>query len=267
MKEKAAKVVPELIQRGVKAFTQKGLQSKAREQISTVGQKVGEEIEKIPAGTKTIMQPIIDAVDMLKSGYKVGKVDVVPQATKQIDDVKKILVQLGEETDTKNVIKLRQIWDSVIAKTGKANPFVEEATTFRNEATRVATNAIREELAKAHPSLAVVNKEYNFWKNVDDLISKAVEKSAGKGTSLEQKMLGAGAVLAQISGGINPVKLGKGLLTGAILKNLNKLMNSTAWRTTSAVTKNKIADTITSGNMAILNNLVLRIIAGNSQEK
>ena len=58
-------------------------------------------------------------------------------------------------------------------------------------AKREATNSIRRELARDHPSIAKVNAEYSLWKSVDEILQETILRTEGQ-AGLLKHISGAG---------------------------------------------------------------------------
>jgi hypothetical protein len=51
-----------------------------------------------------------------------------------------------------------------------------------------AADAIREEFAKADPSLAALNKEFSFWKNAEKVVDETILRREGQARPLGRKI-------------------------------------------------------------------------------
>lgn len=255
-KRTAERVAPGLAERKITALSRESLQRKATEQTSKVGAAVEETIEAIPKGTSLKTQPIIESIEKTKQGFTVKGVVVEPGKLEVANKLQDIVKKLGDELDTDNIIKLRRVWDETIRKSGKGfglNP----KDAFSLEVKKVATNKIRNELAKEVPELAVINKEFAFWKGVKDTITGTVERTAGKKSFTQQQAGALGAAAGFIKGGA-----GVAVLAGVAAKNLIKLTSSTAWKTMSAKKKTQLAEAIESGSTKKINEVLKRLLAG-----
>lgn len=247
-KKEAEKVVPGLIDKGVKGSLQK-IETRATKELTETGAKIDEIIEALPEGSKIKVKPVVDSITDWQQGYIVqGKV-INDKAVKLGDDLKQVFTQFGDIVDTKNMRQIRQILDEEIAmgKGFTADVITKIDTKVKYEATK----AIREELAKEVPGLDALNKEYTFWKSVEDVVGATLERTKGQSGRLRE---GAGALLGGISGAKGGVETA--LIGAAIGKIMTKVINSPTWKTTSAGVRNEIADALVSGNRERLFNVI-----------
>lgn len=251
MKLKSAKVVPELLNRGVTALSRKSLASKAGEGLSKAGEALETALENIKPKTPLSVGPVLKALQESKKAFMVPgkKVIAEPKAIQAIEQIEGVVKELGPKVSFESLRGLRQIWDKSVAKS--KGFLMDEASNFSVMAKREASNAIRKEIAKKFPDLAKVNAEYSFWKNVDDVIGSTVQRTAGQGSGLADKVAtAAGAASGLVRGGVS-----QAAQTALVFNALSKAINSTAWKTFSAVQKNKLADSLAKGSFG--NALVL----------
>jgi len=254
-KDISKKIAPELAERKVTAFSRAGLEKKATKLASESGEAISEFIENIPTttiGTKSI----IDAIEATKSKFTIKGVVVEPEKIKVADDLIAIVKEFGDELEADNIIQLRRVWDEVIDEAGKGFG-LEAKETAKLKVKKVATNKIRDELAKEFPDLAKINKEFSFWNNVKKTIGETIERTSGKKSFSEQQAGRLGAGAGFIKGGIEDA-----VLIGVAAKNFVKLTNSTAWKTISAKKKMQLAEAIESGNAGKVAEVIKRLLLG-----
>ncbi|MDO8621849.1 MAG: hypothetical protein Q7R80_01305, partial [bacterium] len=215
---------------------QTALTRRAEQEAAVAGERVGEVLEQVPEAVRVKTQPIIDALEKSKSAVtitgKAGDVVAEPGVIKAADELIGVVQEMGAEVSVGSLRKLRQIWDKTIARSKKGFAPLDEATAI--DLKRTATKSIREELAKDLPDLAVANKEYTFWKNVQDVLEQTTTRRVGQAKPIGQRIAkGAGFVGGAATGGI-----GQGFFMAETLGLLSKAVNSTAWATFSAVQKN-----------------------------
>jgi hypothetical protein len=252
--------VPELIDRGVRALTLKGLLKKSTNTVETLGQAIDDAWRGLPPGTTAELDPIVsamkqsatDALTIPKPGGGVQPVTgLAEHALRQVDGLGEILRNAAEvnpvtgklEVGVENLRKLRQAWDKVAKNAGKFEG-ANLADTASGEIHAMGSNAIREKLAQDFPDIAAINKEFSFWKNVNKVVSDTVLRKEGQAPSLTKQIAGlAGAVGGGAKGGVHGALLGQKAM-GA----LQDFMQSAAWRTSSAVLKDRLAKQIMSNN-------------------
>lgn len=262
MKRTAEKVVPGMLERGVTAFTRKGLQAKAGGMLEKAGAALDAELATIPAKSRIPFRPVLKALEDAKNEFMVAgtKVAAEPKAIEAIDGIKKVITDVakghGDNVPFESMRSLRQIWDAAVARAKSGKGFLmDELGNFSLDAKKTGSNAIRKELATKFPNLAKVNAEYSFWKGVTDVVDATVERTASHGTPLGEKV----ATAAGVAGGMAAGGPAKAAEAGAVMKAIHGLANSTAWKTMSAVNKAKLAKAMMSGNAADVLALVARL--------
>lgn len=260
MKAIATKVTPELIQRRV-IGSLKSIGSTAASRAEIAGEAVGEAIERVPSKLKIQTKPILEALEKMKSEYQTvtsrGKTIVnEPNAVRAIDQVKDIVTRYGKSASFQDLLQLRRQWDKVIQK---SRGFLQDdLANFATAAKRTATNSIRQEFAKAAPDVAKVNREFSFWSDVEKLADATLQRKAGQQT---QSLVGRGAKAAAGIGGFMQGGPGFGAAMYTVTNALERLVNSGAWRTVDAVTKNRIASLIERGQIEEVANIMTKLLA------
>ena len=254
-----ARVVPELLDRGVTSMTMKGLKEQAQSHIDAVGSAIGDAWDNLPAGTKTDFEPVYQKLqEAIEQAHSVpdssGKlIPKGPEAERAIGNIEKLQQTLLDvaEVDPSGKIQipvdkvhvLKQYFDDIAARAGRYGG-KDLADSSAAEAHGLAADAMRNELALDHPEIAALNKEYSFWKNVHKVVSDTVERRQGQAKPLGRKMArAAGQAAGFVEGGVHGAILG-----GAAMDALEAATSSPAWKTVSAVLKSKLADAIASGN-------------------
>lgn len=260
-----AKVVPELLDRGVTAMSLKGLQAQAAHHISAVGSAIGDAWDNLPAGTSTELEPVYDrlqsAIDDTHSvadsaGNMIPKGPEAERAIGNISKLQQTLVDVSEAdpatgklvVPVDKIRALRQYFDDIAARAGRYSG-KDLADQSAAEAHGIAADSIRSELAKDHPEIAALNKEYSFWKNVHQITSDTISRQQGQSRPL-------GVQLARAGGFVKAGPLGAEAM-GALTESVR----STAWRTASAVIKDRLADAIASGSQSAVDFYVKKIAA------
>lgn len=264
-KIRSAEVAPELVDRGVTAFSLKGLKNKAVGQINQLGQAIGDAWDNLPAGTKVEATPVFDQIQksiddthtiLDSSGKSIPKGPEAARAIKNSTALQETLLDVAEQNPTTGQLEipveklraLRQYFDTVSKQAGRF-----DGAALKDQSTAaahgMAADAIREELGKTFPDIAKLNKEYSFWKNVDQVVGDTLLRKQGQSTPLTKQLLGtAGAAAGYGSGGLKGAVIGKNAM-----EMLQEAASSPAWRTYSAVFKDRLAKAISSGNKGAIN--------------
>lgn len=240
------KVVPELLDRGVKTKNIESLSTLAKEKVSTAGKSIESFIEKIPQETKIKITPVFEALDKMKTKYIVEGKIVNPQATKAIDLVKKTVAQFGEDVSPKSIIQVRRILDENIAA-GKGFT-ADRITKLSVKAEKAATDAIREVLSKDFPDLAKLNAEFTLWNNVKNITKATLKRTSTQGKGLSQVISSTVGGASGFASGDNMEERLKNAVVGAAIGKYVGVFKSPGYKMLSANTKNKLAKIIASGD-------------------
>lgn len=251
-------VAPGLIQRGVTAVTRKGLQAKIAASVEDLGQQVGDAIDALPPDAALPLNTIHQAIDsagakqfMVQSPN--GPVLATPEAAQgmaTLDQLKSVISAGATKDSQGNLVvdsrylrELRQNWDSKIAE-GKGfttNDFVNNA---KMAAYRAGTGAVRDEFAKAYPNVDAINKEYSLYRNAQKVIDATINRTQSQSKPLGRQLARAGMATAGMATG-GPAKAA---LDAAAVDALMGAFQSSAWRTATAVMKDRLASAVMKGN-------------------
>jgi hypothetical protein len=254
------KIAPELRKRKIIAFSKEGLSSKIAQELETAGNKLNIELAKILPETQVKIKPIIDALEESKNQFLVKGTDIIaePQAFKAASELQEIVAKLGDKASFESLRSLRQIWDKAVAK---SKGFQKQLSDLdKLDIKKDATNAIRNELAKEFPDVAKINAEYSLWKNAETVINETLRRTTGQKLPLSQR-------LGQAAGrGVGLTKgLWEAIIYGELLKNAIGFFQSTAWKTVSAASKQKLAEALIEGNKVKANRILMAMMINKGQ--
>ncbi len=252
----AQKLTPQILQRGLKG-SREALQEKA----ATTLHDVGTELDAIltqhaqqPIG----IQPVVAALETSKDAFRTTSaagavVEFEPRAIKQLTGLQQVLTDLGPTPTVEQLVAVRRAWDKVVSQAGgfehRAVGAIGVPLKDISEAwaKREATGSIRELLAQQVPDLAAINKEWAFWKNLNDVLLQTMKRTQPQGVGLGRVVTtGAGAAAGAVAGSsLGPV----GALSGAaalakVSDMARSVMQSPAWRLASAQLKDDLANAI-----------------------
>lgn len=250
------KVVPQLLERNQATLTRGGLANLAGKNVERLGSEIDSAVQAVPASLKPDTKRVMDALEKYKTGFQVNGVDVDPDAIKKATELQSIVSGLGDDVSYQSLNRVRQIWDKKVAQAGGfAGKTLAEGSMV--DAQKEGANAIRRELSKASPDIAKINSEFHFWKGVDDVLAQTEQRQTGQSGGLMRK-LGTAAIGA---GGLAHGGVREAAAFGLVAYSLSKAVQSTAWRTTSAVMKNQLADAIAKGSAKEATDIMTRITA------
>lgn len=267
-KAKAASIIPGLIENKTTAFTQQGLAKKIGTKLDTAGANMDAVLAGIPDNAPVNINNVIAKLEDAKFSFMVkganGKMVIAdPAAVKHIQGFQDILKEVGgTDAPFASVRKLRQIWDKGIAQ---AKGFYGKTLTEGSliDAQKEAASALREELVKGRPDLERVNKDYHFWAKAQKVIGDTVERTQSQAKPLGQRILGA----AGTAGGFATGGLGGAVAGNAVMNSLGKLVNSTGWKTISALQKTNLASLIGSGKNSQALSLITKLLGSANTNK
>jgi hypothetical protein len=260
-KARSADITPQLIDRRVRGSVQ-SIQQRAASALQDVGHQLADAYDDLPPGAsiplKDVQAKIAQAAqDAFTVPTKTGPVSASPVADAGLNHAAEINNRLLAVSDLEPTTgartisvdtarRLRQFYDSVAAQAGRYN-----GTALADQSAAAAhgqaADAIRSQLANDFPDIAKINQEYSFWKDVNQVTSDTLLRRQGQATSpLSARIAqGAGTGAGAVIGGKTGAVLG-----GIVGNQVQKLFNSGAWKTTSAVLKDRLADALASGNQS-----------------
>lgn len=294
--EVAGEKVPGLIERGVTAWSRKGLADKAAQEVAALGDQIDTLWAAVPQGQKIPVSHIETAIAQAKSALteigpaksmtvkladvlpsdavqsvnaalgtatvqRSATVAIEPAAVRNLDRMGNMIANLTDDSgmaDVQQLRRVKQVIDEVVASrggyAGKQLSLADQAGVL---ARRETANAIREQLAAANPDIAAINRQFHFWKGVENVLGETLKRTTPQAKPLGQQLARvAGSAAAGHSG------VGAAVLTGEAAGLLKKLTTSAAWNTTSAVIKDRLAQLLASGKTGAATLLMRAIQAG-----
>ena len=215
---------------------------------------------QIPGSGKQVVQDL----EGLKSQYMVkdaaGNLHPGnPQAISAIEGVQDIVKQYGPNISPTSLRQLKQIFDEPVAHAGGyAN--ADLATHYTLNAQEAAANSIRKILHSASPDIAGLDKEISFWLDVQRVTSQTLERKTGQAGGLVKVLsplaaTGAGAVGLHYGGASAGIEAGA---AAALTVMATQIIRSPAWRTLSAVFKDRLAGALSRGSVGDVSALAMR---------
>lgn len=254
------KITPELIDRGVHGSLenigeQAGQQAKAlRPQLDTA---YGATPASATVGSGV---QIVQDLENLKGKYTVQGTPANPAAVNAISGVQDVVKQYGDDIAPDSLRKLKQIFDDPVAARG-GYAGADLTTAYTLKAQKAAANSIRGIMEQANPDVASLNKEISFWLDVQRVTSQTAQRRAGQEGGLLRVLspLGAGGAASAAGlhyGAAASVEAGAGT---ALTAMAIQAMRSPAWRTASAVFKDRMANALASGDVSAVSGLLAKV--------
>jgi hypothetical protein len=296
-KAMAEKLAPQMLDRGVPGAagaSRAGLLEQATAKASEFGKAIDGALQGA-ANEAVGIAPIVDALEEAKSGFQVarrmsiadaarqgltaqarqagpGMVDVMvtldARPIQQLSQLQDTLRQLGDSATVEQIVAIRRVWDDVVARAGGFQhrssaafgvPLAEQTEAW---AKREGTNAIRKVLADEQPQLAQLNREFAFWKNLQDVLTSTQKRTQAQQGGIGKTILtGAGATTGALTGDSAGDRAQKALIGAAAGRYLQGVVTSPRWRFVSANVRNQLADALVNGEPGPLMQALSRTMA------
>lgn len=280
------RLIPEIQKRGL-GGSREALQQQAQTTLETVGDELDTALEKF-AGQRvptaaitgtleaskdafrtTTQMPVAEAATKnllqkatgVKDGIATVAVEFDPRSIRQLDGLQKIIGDVGDTATVEQLVGIRRAWDKIVDQAGGFShraggaigvPLKEQSEAW---AKREATGAIRKLLAEEVPDLAAINKEFSFWKNLDDVVTQTIDRTKVHGPGLMGQVAGAaGAAAGSVVGSpAGPAgSIGGAMAFGKLAKMAETVLTSPRMRFVDAKLRGKLADAIESGSQSDL---------------
>jgi len=240
LKAVTERITPEILERGVKG-TRSQVIKQAQEGIQSASTKF-DELGKLKGTVK--LKPLNDLLDRSKKAFIVDGVTINPRGVAVVDEIQSVLGKFGSSPPAESLRNVRKLWDNEIARAGGFQKTLKEGTELAIK--KDAANAIRKQLAKQFPDFAKINKEFSFWKGLEEVALATQARKVGQSGLIRKA---AGGAIGALSGGTTGPA---GAVIGAAAgEQVSKFLGSGFYRSTSAQFKNKFANLITDGGHSI----------------
>lgn len=265
-KSDAAKLAPEMLERGVKGSRSQML-AQAEAELANVGKAKGAEIASAAARGETVSgasfaQDIDKARQTLMVPDSSGAMRVIPGAepvVKRLDKLDRFVASLGPDIPVDKADKIKTVWGKIVSKAGLYGQKVGASSTDSASAwaTREGASSFRELIATGNPTVDSINKEYAFWKGLKDVLKATELRTQAQGAGLTSAITGgAGATIGGLTGDNTQERITNALVYGLAGQQLVKGLQSPAFRTrVSAPMKAMLAEALASGNTQKIENV------------
>lgn len=259
-KVQTARVVPEALNRRVKATSLPRLEEMAGAKADAAGGRVGETYAPHLDDTTDTMA-LVDKLEEAKSEYRDTTVDgrtvnTVPERVDAIQKLQDKLMEYGDRISVRSRVKLRRNWDEIVQS---AKGFVTEDVGTKAWAAREGRSVLRESLMESVPDIDAINADFSFWQSLEDIAHASNERKTGQKKNLVSTIAGAGGAVATevMMPGSGMVKGGLQAMLGAqLFSSFRKLLDSPGYQMWSAVQKERLADALIAGDTKRVRGLV-----------
>lgn len=261
-KAMAERLAPEILKRGL-GGSREALQARAADMVEQAGQRVDDALQQY-GGQAVDTAPILSALEGAKDAFRTtgangAVVEFETRAIRQLSGLQQIIADLGPSPRVDQLVAVRRAWDKVVDQAGgyaqRAGGAIGMPLRDQSEAwaKREATGAIRSLLADDVPDLAAINKEFAFWKGIDDVLTQTLKRTAPQKPGLGGQIAeAAGQAVGSVAGsgaGV-PGTIGGALVLGRVANMAQAVLGSPRWKFVDAKLRNTLADAIASGNQS-----------------
>lgn len=244
------------------------MQSRDPKVINQVFPQTGSYPKLPESSVKGAGTSILNDLEALKGRYTVEGLPASPQAVNAINGVQDIVRQYGPDISPNSLRKLKGIFDDPVAKAG-GFAGSDLSTRYTLNAQKAAADSIRGIMAKASPDVAALNKEITFWLNVQTVTRESGLRRTGQEGGLTKVLSPLAGALAGGAGflGSSPQVGVEAALGTTLAGYAAQAMRSPAWRTASAVLKDRFAQALANGDVQAVTGLLARfgVVAMGSQ--
>lgn len=264
-------IAPQMIDRGLSGSLE-GMQGTAEKNIAQLNPELNNAYQQaasfptssgtLPAKVQGAGDQVISDLENIKQTYMPeGKV-AQPQAVSAIQGVQDLVKQYGSDIDPNTLRRLRQIFEEVPAQKG-AYAGADLSTNYTLNAQQAAADSIRG-ILNSNPDIGALNKEISFWLDVQRVTRDSGLRQTGQEGGLLKSLWPLGAAVAGgAAGATHSAEAGAGAAASTFLATqAAKAIRSPAWRTLSAVAKDRFAEALASGNVGAVSALVGRFGLG-----
>ena len=247
----AQEIVPELINRS-EYGSLKGLEQRAEQNVQNLSPQLDAQYQQLQGAQGAIPKSgnqVISDLEDLKKTYMPGGNIAQPQAVAAINGVQDIIRQYGPDVSPTNLRRLRQIFEEAPAQRG-AYAGADLATNYTLKAQQAAADSIRGILNSSTSDIGKINKEISFWLDVRRVAGDSALRQTGQQGGLLKVLGPLGTALAG-GAGFAAHGAGTGLEAAgstALASLAVQVTRSPAWRTASAVAKDRFANVLARGS-------------------
>lgn len=253
-------IAPEMIQRGIHGSLE-GIEKGAGKQIAELDPQLNSAYAQAQGAGKIAGagDQVISDLENLKQSYMPEGNVAQPQAVHAIEGIQNIVKQYGSDVSPNSLRRLRQIFEDPVAKAG-GYAGADLSTNYTLNAQQAAADSIRGILNKT-PDIGALNKEISFWLDVQRVTSQSGLRRTGQEGGLLKVLAplgfgGAASMTGLHYGAQAGVEAGAATALTAMAA---QAMRSPAWRTASAVLKDRFATALAQGNVSEVSALLAKL--------
>lgn len=174
MKQITEKLTPQFLKKWIRG-SQESIQKLAQEWVEEFGSKIDDAIEWWALDDVFVPRQVVDDVLTLAKGKTMVDWKVVNTVEHRvISEMQDMISQFPDKVWWKQARAIKQILDKVVYAT-KWGIWAEDLS-YKNTLAKSVADSLRNELSKASPDLAKLNKEFSFYKNLQDVIDTTITR-------------------------------------------------------------------------------------------
>ena len=252
-KQKWRELAPEIIDRWI-TWSKEEIQQMAQSKVSDFWNQINDFIDSGKLKWTVKRDDLLNVLDDVRKQWEVWDVIIDESIVKAADNFADVISWFGKEIPAEKARIIRQMFDDAVYNTKWI--VSEEALSLKNNIKKWLADNIRKQLAEQNPDLDVINKEFAFYKKLDDTLTETLNRQWPQQGWLTWNIAAWGWLWAW---SVIFWDISWAVATAVAAKFLSEAMKSTKWKTVSAQTKTKLADALASGNQAESTKLINKI--------
>jgi len=252
-KQKWRELAPEIIDRWI-TWSKEEIQQMAQSKVSDFWNQINDFIDSGKLKWTVKRDDLLNVLDDVRKQWEVWDVIIDESIVKAADNFSDVISWFGKEIPAEKARIIRQMFDDAVYNTKWI--VSEEALSLKNNIKKWLADNIRKQLAEQNPDLDVINKEFAFYKKLDDTLTETLNRQWPQQGWLTWNIAAWGWLWAW---SVIFWDISWAVATAVAAKFLSEAMKSTKWKTVSAQTKTKLADALASGNQAESTKLINKI--------
>lgn len=273
-KSDAARLAPEMIERGVKG-SRSAMLAQAKSQAAAVGNELNAAYKAAADAGETVSGPVIrgtlqKTVNALKVADANGNLITIPgteRVISKLGELHDFVVALGDDIPVDKAAQVKRVMDKIVDKAGLFGPKATASATDNADAwaVREAAGSFRE-LLNRNASIADLNKELGFWTGLKKVLKETEKRTQSQRGGITDAIRGgggaiAGAMMGAMHGG--PLESGLGAVLGQqVMQQVSKAIESPQFKTSvAAPLKSALADALASGHAGKVLDVTRKIAA------
>ena len=267
LKNEAQKIAPGFAKRGLGGSVE-SLAEQATTQVDDLGRQIGQTIRG-PVGRQTrATAPIVDALEKAKGKLTTTKVGGTGELIvtdkpqwEALSHLQDVVREYGDELSVEQMNALKKIYARVTSRSGGYNEKAGELLNTAPEAAKSFAAILRTE-ENGVEALAKLNKEFGFWKSLQNVTRATVDRRSSQGKGLTAAIAPVvGAAAGAVSGDDLSDKVTSALVGATVGRSVTKALQSPQWKFVRARYANQLAQAIAGSDPERVGQIVGKVLA------